>query len=226
MKKIIAAICVVFLAGCVPATMTKQQYAPLMYTERPVSILVLPPINKSTAADAKEYYLTTVAEPLANTGYYVYPIEIVSDILKQEGLSDTETMMNVPPQKFREFFGTDAVLYVSILKWNTSYLITSGSVTVQIECELKSAKSGEILWYYNDVVEVNTTGDSGGQGGLAGLMIAAVATAIKTAATDYVPVAKKANEKIFLAMPSGVHNKQYNKDMSTIVEVRKKAEKK
>ncbi|MDP1675411.1 MAG: DUF799 family lipoprotein [Bacteroidota bacterium] len=225
MKNLIILLFFSIFIGCAPS-ITKQEFAPQMYVEHPKSILVLPPLNKSTAADAKDYYLTTVAEPLTNSGYYVYPIEIVTDILKQEGLSDTETMMNVPPQKFREFFGTDAVMYVSILKWNTVYLITSGSVKVQIECELKSTRTGITLWYYNEEVEVSTTGDNANQGGLAGLLIQAATTAIKTAATDYVPVARDVNKKIFLAIPFGKYNKNFNKDMLTKIELKKKTEKK
>ena len=221
MKQISVVLLFSLFVGCAP-TITKQEFAPQMYVERPLSILVLPPINKSTAADAKDYYLTTIAEPLTNTGYYVYPVEIVADILKQEGLSDTETMLTVPAQKFREYFGADAVMYVTILKWNTSYLITSGSVTVQLECELKSTKTGEMIWYYNEEVEVNTSGDSGGAGGLAGLLIQAATTAIKTAATDYVPVARDANAKVLLAIPYGKYHKEFNTDRQKKIELKKK----
>ncbi len=211
-----------FLTGCIPPTMSKEKFSPKMYSEHPISILVLPPANKSTAADAKDYYLTTVAEPLTNTGYYVFPIEIVSEVLKQEGLSDVESMANVPPQKFAEFFGADAVLYVSILKWNTSYLILSGDVTVQIECELKSTKSGESLWYYNEEIKVNTTDNTNYGGGLAGLLVQAVGTALKTAMTDYVPVALNVNKKIMLALPFGQHHGSFNLDRAEQVLVKAK----
>ncbi len=214
------------LNGCAPSTITKQDFAPKMYKELPRSILVLPPINKSTAADAKEYYLSTVAPPLTNSGYYVFPIEFVSDVLKQEGLSDTETMMNIPPQKFREFFGADAVMYISILKWNTNYLLVAGSVTVQIECELKSSISGESLWYYNEEMEVNTTGEQNKQGGLAGVLLQAVETAVKTAATDYVPIARNVNTKIFLTLPYGKYRPEHNADGNQIIQQKSRVIKK
>jgi hypothetical protein len=211
--------------GCNPQ-ITKQEFAPKMYSEHSLSIVVLPPINNSTAADAKEYYTTTIAEPLTNCGYYVFPLEVVNDILKQEGLFDTETMMNVPVQKFREFFGADAVLFVTIEKWNTSYLITSGSVTVTIRCELKSTVTGEVLWFYDDTVTVDTSGDSGGAGGWAGLIAKAVTTAIKTAATQYVPLARKANEKILLAIPYGKYHESYNADGQMKIEKKTNPDKK
>jgi hypothetical protein len=127
-------------------------------------------------------------------------------------------MMNVPPQKFKEFFGADAVLFVTITQWNTSYLITSGSVTVKLTCELRSTATADVLWYYDDTVTVDTSGDSGGAGGWAGLLVKAVSTAIKTATTDYVPLARKANEKILLAIPFGKYHKEYNTDSQVRIE--------
>lgn len=227
MKTIYLSIIVIVFAlwGCNPS-ITKHEFAPKMYEQHPVSILVLPPQNKSTAADAKEYYSTTIAEPLTNSGYYVYPVEIVNDVLKQEGLFDTETMLNVPPQKFKEFFGADAVMYVTILEWNSQYLLVSGSVTVKIACELKSTTTGDVIWFYDDVVSVNTSGDSGGASGLAGLLVTAISTAIKTAATQYVPIARDVNKKILVAIPYGKYHPEYNKDSKMLIGKKKKVEEK
>ncbi len=199
------------LIGCA-TYITKDEFAPQMYSEHPISILVLPPINNSTAADAKEYYTTTVAEPLTNTGYYVFPMEVVYDVLQQEGLYDTETMLNVPVEKFYDYFGADAVLYVTINKWDTQYLITSGSVNVQATCELKSTHTGELLWFYDEEIDVNTSGSNVGAGGWVGLIAQVVTTAVQTAAQDYVPIARDVNKKIFMALPVGKYGKRYDKD--------------
>lgn len=205
------------LAGCTQY-ITKEEFAPKMYSDHPASILVLPPINKSTAADAKEYYTTTVAEPLTNAGYYVFPMEVVYDILQQEGLFDTESMEHVPPQKFKEFLGADAVLRVTILDWNTSYFVTAGNVRVQMACELTSTATGDVLWFYDDAITVDTSGDSGGAGGLAGLLAKAITTAIKTAVQDYVPVARDVSKKVFQAMPYGKYHKQFGQDQKMKIE--------
>ncbi len=211
---------ILYFGGCVPYV-TKEEFAPEMYKESPISILVLPPINETTAADAKEYYATTVAEPLTNSGYYVFPMEVVYDILQQEGLFDTETIMNIPPQKFREYFGADAVLYVTLLEWNTVYLVTAGSVRVRAACELRSTHTGDLIWFYDEAVEVNTTGESGGASGLTGLLVKAVTTAIKTATQSYVPLARDASTKIFLAMPYGKYHKDFGNDRKKRVEQKK-----
>lgn len=205
-----------FITGCTP-TITKEEYAPGMYAEHPRSILVLPPINKSTAADAKDFYLATVAEPLTNCGYYVYPIDVVYEILKQEGLSDAETMLNVPPQKFKQFFGTDAIMYVSILSWNTSYYVIAGNVTVSINCVVKSTTTGKVLWVYDGTLKLDTSGDSGNLPGLAGLIAKVATTAIKTAATDYVPIAQKLNGAVFSTMPFGAYHPLFDQDQKTSI---------
>ncbi len=213
------------LAGC-STYVTKEEFAPKMYTEQPASILVLPAINKTTAAEAKAYYLTTVAEPLANMGYYVFPIEVVVDLLQQEGLSDAETMQAVPLQKFKDYFGADAVLYVTLTNWDTQYLVLSGSVKVKTECTLKSTRTGEELWYYNKEVSVSTEGSSYGQSGLAGLIAKVVTTAVNTASQDYVPLARQVSEQIFATMPYGKYHKDFGKDRTAKIEKKEKVENK
>ncbi|MBI5726411.1 MAG: DUF799 family lipoprotein [Ignavibacteriales bacterium] len=207
--------------GCAPK-ISKQEFAPKMYEQRPASILVLPPQNKTTAADAKELYTTTIAEPLTNSGYYVYSVEIVNEILKQEGLFDTETMLTVPLLKYREFFGADAVMYVTILEWDTHYYITAGNVTVKIACELKSTLTGETLWFYDDKVTVSTTAQNNSVPGLAGLLVQAVATAIQTAVTQYVPIARDVNKQILIAMPYGKYHPLFGKDGQQRIEKKAK----
>jgi len=199
------------LTACGPKHMTKYEAFPKMYAEHPLAILVLPPINETTAADAKEYYSTTIAEPLSFAGYYVFPVEVISEIMKNEGLYDTEAVLNLPPNKFKEYFGADAVMYIWIKKWSTSYYVIGGNVSVSVRSAIKSTATGDDLWQYEGTIIEDTTVTSGG-GGLAGLAVAIVATAVKTAATDYVPIAKRANYMILNTVPCGKYHPQYDKD--------------
>jgi len=214
---------IVLLSACGPTFTTKKDAFPKMYDEHPLSILVLPPMNLTTASDAKEYYCTTIAEPLSFAGYYIYPVEVTSDILKAEGLYDTELLVNLPPQKFKQYFGADAVMYIKILKWDTSYYVLGGSVTVAVDFLLKSTTTGEDLWKYDGTMKVDTSGGSGGAPGLAGLLVSVVTTAIKTATTDYVPVAKQANAMTLLSMPYGKYHPNFDKDRDAKVVLKEKA---
>jgi hypothetical protein len=213
-------ILLVLLSACVPAKVTKKDAFPEMYNERPLSILVLPPINVTTAADAKEYYLTTVAEPISYAGYYIFPIEVTSDILKSVGLPDTEIISQVHLQKFKEFFGADAVLFVKIVKWDTSYAVIAANVAVGIECVLKSTTTFKNLWQYDGVVVVDTSGGSGG-GGLIGLAVKAVITAIATATTDYVPIARRVNHMVIGSVPYGKYHPGFDTDREVEILQRK-----
>jgi hypothetical protein len=177
----------------------------------PSSILILPPINESTAAEAKDYYATTIQEPMSFSGYYVFPYEITTEILKMEGIYDAELMKDLPLQKFREYFGTDAVLFTTIKKWNLSYMVLAANLTVSIDCELKSTKSNATIWQYNGTVVVDLSGRDTG-GGIAGLIVKVIVTAISSAMVDYVPHARTANYTALSTLPYGKYHPLYGKD--------------
>jgi hypothetical protein len=199
-----------FMTGCVHRV-TKAEKFPLMYEEMPASILILPPMNQTTAADAKEYYSTTLQEPISFYGYYVFPYEVTSEVLKMEGTYDTELLKDLPVTKFREYFGADAVLFTTIKKWDLSYLVIAANLTVSVDCELKSTKSDQVLWRYNGTVVVDLSGGNTG-GGLAGLVAKAIVTAINSATSDYVPHARTANYQALSTMPCGKYSAAYLKD--------------
>lgn len=206
---------VIMLNSCAPS-ITKYKAFQKMYDDHPLSVLVLPPINETTAADASEYYSTTILEPMVLKGYYIYPIEVVFDLLKQEGFYDSKMLFSVTPKKYKEYFGADAVLYIRLIKWDKSYYVVGGNVTVSVDFQLVSTVTGEALWQYNGTIVLDT-GSSGGNNGLAGLFVALVATAIKTATADYLPLAKKANIQAITSMPYGKYNSGFGQDKEELV---------
>ncbi len=201
------------LGGCahMPQQSTKAELFPLMYEQKPRSIVVLPPINESTAADAPTYYSTTIQEPLVYTGYYVLPYEVSSDILAHEGITDGHQLYDLPLNTLKEYFGADAVLFTRIKKWDTSYAVVASHLTVAVECELKSTTTGEKMWNYSGTVVIDLTNHNTG-GGLAGLLVQVVVTAMNTAMADYVPYAMQANAIALNAMPYGPYHPQHEKD--------------
>jgi hypothetical protein len=204
------------LTGC--QTSKKGEAFPAMYAEKPVSLLVVPSINQSTAADAPDLYSATITVPLANAGFYVLPIAITEKILQSEGLSEGMMFKDIPPQKFSEFLGSDAVLYVTIEKWDTNYYVLGGDVTVKINYILKSSKTGQNLWNFNQQIVLDTSSqDSDASFGLAGLLVKAIVTAVQTAAQDYVPVAHNVNVKALQSIPFGKYHKLHNKDQGMTI---------
>jgi len=212
-KVLLIYLVVLGVSGCVapPTYVTKGEEFPAMYVEKPKSLLIMPPINLSTAAEAKEYYSTTVEMPIALHGYYTFPYQLTADVLKQQGVYDSELVYDIPLTKFYDYFGADAVLFTKIIHWDTSYTVVASTLTVSIDAEIKSTKTSEVLWHYNGTVVVDLSANGGG-GGMAGLLINAIATAINTAAADYTTYAKMANGRFVGSIPYGPYHPMYLKD--------------
>jgi hypothetical protein len=221
LKLIIISVVILSVMGCASTTVTKEQEFPEMYNEKPRSLLIMPPINLSTAADAKDYYATTVEMPIAFQGYYTFPYELTTEILKQEGVYDSELVYDMPLTKFHEYFGADAVLFTKIVKWDTSYLVFASNLTVSIDAEIKSTKTSESLWKYNGTVVIDLSGGSGG-GSMAGLIAGAIATAINTAAADYTKYARQANGRFIGTIPVGPYHPLYMKDQQIKIQKQSK----
>lgn len=201
------------LAGCGATTLTKQAAFPEMYdsTKRPLSILVVPALNESTAADASDYYNVTIAEPLTLAGYYVYPLEIISEILRNEGIADSMMIRNLPASAFKDGFGADAVLFVTITSWDKSYMVIASKISVGLEFVMLSTMTNEVLWSYSTVAVVDASGSSGF------FLADLISTAINTAAIQYVTVAKQANAKALVALPFGPYHESFGADGSANV---------
>lgn len=201
MKRITTIVlAVALLSGCVEMG-TKQDAFPSMYTpKKPVSILVVPSINESTAADAGDLLNVTVTQPFTNQGYYVMPMPIVADIFRKEGILEGTQIKGLPTSLFKESFGADAVLFMTIESWEKNYAILAGNVTVAIEYVLLSTTSNEILWSYEQTVVVDTSGGSGN------IFADIIATAIATGMTDYASVARQVHAQAITAMPFGKYH--------------------
>jgi len=169
-----------------------------MYKEKPLSVLIMPPINKSTAVEAKEYFHSTLIVPLANAGFYVIPPFLSMEILKKESAYDAELFLNTSLAKFGEIFGADMVLFTIINKWDKTY----GNVSVGVEYILKSTKTNEILYDRKGTINYSTSVSSSG-GGLVGALINVAATSINTVATKYIDVARVCNGYTLLDLPVG-----------------------
>lgn len=207
------------LTGCqTQDPVTRSEAFPIMYTEQPHVLVVLPPINLTTSADAKEYYATTIAEPLNQRGFYVVPVEVVTDILESQGLTDTELYEQMPMRRFGEAFGADAVLFTRIHQWDKNYMVLSSTLVIQIEAYLKSTRTDQELWRYTGTIVADLSGGSSSSGNLlADLIAQAVVSAIATAAADYVDYANLANNMLLSSMPVGRYHSLYLQDRDTVV---------
>ncbi|MCF1432193.1 MAG: DUF799 domain-containing protein, partial [Shewanella sp.] len=101
-------LCLAFVLGGCVSTATKEAAFPAMYdVNKPLSVVIAPVINNTTAAEASDYLNATVAQPLADKGYYVLPVPVIADIFKQSGVIDGAQLKSAPMQVFKEKFGAD-----------------------------------------------------------------------------------------------------------------------
>jgi hypothetical protein len=86
--------------------------------------------------------------------------------------------------------------------------VLGGDVTVGIAYELVSTTNQDVLWQYADTIVVNT----GGANSSGGLIDALISTAINTAFTDYLPLAKQINHKALSTLPFGKYHSKTRTD--------------
>src|ERR1700738_635078 len=106
------------LAGC--QTVTPYDYTNFR-AHPPRSILVLPPLNESTAVEGTYGCLTTVTRPVAERGYYVFPVAVVDQFMKENGLPTANEMQKAHLAKVAGATGADAVLFLDLKQYGAHY---------------------------------------------------------------------------------------------------------
>lgn len=191
--KLLRTACVALLASLAAACATAP--APKDYTAfntaKPRSILVVPVINHSPETEAADLFLTTLAVPLAERGYYTFPTNLTKKLIENDGLSDPQLVHSAQTPRLAGLFNADSVLYVEILDWKSQYVLTSSNIVVKFLYTLKDGKSGNLLWQDEQSYTYSKSAQSGNI--FADLIANAVVAAIDNARSDYTPVAMQAN---------------------------------
>lgn len=138
----------------------------------PKSILVMPPVNNSPDIRATYGYWSTVTRPVAEAGYYVFPITVVDTMFKENGITNGFDAQAVPAQKLREIFGADAALYIKINEYGSKYQLIQSVVTVDVDAKLVDLKTGQQLWEGKQKLQQSSdNGNSGLLGALVGALV-------------------------------------------------------
>lgn len=209
MKKYIlfALVVVAMFSSCsTPMTMGKQY--PAMYEEKPLTIAIMPPINQTTHAEAKDYFYTTLYMPLCEKGYYVFSPYLTMEMFQQESAYDAEQFIEGNISIFQNILGADAAMFTIIKDWRRNNV--GGKLTVNVEYILRSTKTGQTLYTREGQIKVDTS-ISGGGGGF-GSLVGMIATAVNTAATDKVIAGRKCNAFVLSDLPAGKYSTWFEKD--------------
>jgi hypothetical protein len=191
------------LSGCAHRTDLNKQEKFLSASPR--SILIAPVVNNSVDITAADYMLSTLTIPLAERGYYVFPINVVKRVLEDDGLADSSLVHSAPTSKLANLFGADAVLYVVVEQWDAKYAVLTTTTTVVLSYQIRDGKTDDVLWgvRVRKVYQPDSGGgSSGGVGGLvAQLIVKAVIAAMEKGSPNYMPLARQANANALLTYP-------------------------
>jgi len=216
LKLATSALAVVVLSGC-----AVKPPVPYNYTEyklsNPKSILVLPPINKTPDVRAPYSMLAQVTFPLAESGYYVLPVSLVDETLKENGVAQAQDAHALPTAKLREIFGADAALYITMTQYGTVYQVLDSNTTVSAQARLVDLKTDKELWT-GTATASTAEQQNQNQGGLAGMLITAIVKQIVGTITDHShPMAGLASQRLLSAgrlngLLHGPRSPHYNKE--------------
>jgi hypothetical protein len=205
MNKILLLLLTVLSAGCV--TQPAKQDMSAFNAAAPRSILVVPSVNHTLDVDAPNYLLSTLPVPLAEKGYYVFPVNTTKFVLEQEGFYEGEQIHQQPPATLAKLFNADAVLYVTINRWDAQYALLTTVVTVEFDYRITNRDGAEI-WSATKSMKYQPQNSNGGHP-LATLIAAAVNAALTRAAPNYMPLTQQANQQVFVLGPSAIPDGPY-----------------
>lgn len=208
MKQILMLVLTAIVVVSCSSTKTMGEQYPAMYEEKPVTIAIMPPINQTTHAEAKDYFYTTMYLPLCEKGYYVFSPYLTMEMFQQESAYDAENFLEADLSIFRKVLGADAAMFTIIKDWKRNNI--GGILTVDVEYILRSTKTGQTLYTREGNIKVDTS-VNGGSGGL-GAIVGLIATAVNTAATDKVIAGRKCNAYVLTDLPAGKYSEFYVKD--------------
>ena len=193
------------IGGCATKPIEKDMSA--FRAAAPRSILVVPAVNKSLDVDAPNYMLSALSLPLAEKGYYVFPVNTTKVVLQQEGFYEGEQIRQQPTQSLAKLFGADSVLYVTINRWDAQYAVFATSVTVEFDYRLVY-KDGTEIWSAQQKLVYTPQNNSGGSP-LATLVAAALTAAMTRAAPNYMPLTRQANNQVLVLGPNALLDGPY-----------------
>ena len=208
MRSLALALLIALLA-CAPAA-RQRDYSRLVAAD-PRAILIVPVVNKSVEVDAPDYFLSALPVPLAERGYYVFPVNLVKRVLEDDGLADASMVHDADPIRLCSIFGADAVLYATIEQWTARYVLLSTITTVEFSYLLKDCKTGAELWSGHHALRHDSSA------GQQGLLVAALLAAVEKSKPSYMPMARRANSDALAfpgpGLPAGPYRPEHGHDL-------------
>lgn len=199
------ALLATLLSGC--ATPPPMDYSALI-DAKPRSIVVIPPLNNSIEVNAEYTFLSTISKPLAEKGYYVFPVAMVDRMFKENGLPTSAEMNQIPLEKIRDIIGADAVLYTRIEQWGQKYNVLSSNAVTEASLTLVDTRTGTELWSASAYAQKSS--NDGNQNGLIGMLVGALIQQVAGSINDATPqLSRQANNSAIFNQRRGLLDGPY-----------------
>jgi hypothetical protein len=174
---------------------------------KPRSILILPPISHSTDVRATYSFLSTVTMPVAEKGFYVYPVALIDQMMKENGLPSANEMHQASVKKIREIINPDSILYLTLEKYGTTFYVINSATTVTVSGKLISTVTGEVIWEGRSTA--NSDSSSGNNGLLGAVISAAINQAVNSTTDQAHQMSAQVNQNLFHREGTGLLNGPY-----------------
>ena len=205
LHRLAAALGLALLTGCSSMKLPAPRDYTAYQENMPGSILVLPPVNQSTDTDASDSVLTHVTVPLAEAGYYVTPVALVTETMRHNGVTEPAEIHALPHERLQTIFGADAALYLTITEYGTRFLVLNSLTQVSLKAELVDLRSGQSLWSGTAAANSDEGSNSSGGAGLIGLLALAIAKQVIASASDADhDIAQKATQRLLSTSYNGI----------------------
>ncbi|AUX71905.1 DUF799 domain-containing protein [Erwinia pyrifoliae] len=176
---IVALASVLVLSGCANKKASYDYSAFL--ASKPASIVVLPAKNSSPDIHAAHSLVSVVTTPLAESGYYVFPVAVVDKTFEQNGLSSAADAQAVSSAKLHEIFNADAALYVDVHEYGTKYMLIDSVTRVSATARLVDLRSGKQIW---SGAGFASDADNNNSSGVVSILVTAAIKQISSNITD------------------------------------------
>ncbi|MBI4633175.1 MAG: DUF799 family lipoprotein [Deltaproteobacteria bacterium] len=184
---LVALICTLgIIEGCLVATETtvispeiralfKGTYTidPYMEKYRPLSVAVLPFIDKSPSQEGADAVRRGFYNHFSSLPFKDVELYRVDNLLKKAGLTDSGKISKTSPQELGKILGADAVVFGDISNFDKLFAVVYSQVSVGAEIKMYDTKTGNFLWSGQHVVRIH-------EGGIATTPVGIIATVIAT----------------------------------------------
>lgn len=180
---LLAVVLAALLGGCAAVDKAPADPWPALREARPASVLVLPPVNDSPDVQAPGSVMAQAVLPLAERGYYVFPVALSNETLRLNGVQTPKDAQDISPQKLREVFGADAALYLRVRAYGSVYRVISADSVTTVDARLVDLRDGRTLW--TGSASASSAEQRGSlSGGLSSLLLQAIVEQVASSLSD------------------------------------------